>query len=739
MPKRKRHDPTPSTETRSVHLYEPLKSLMEFLGIPEPVSITLLQDLKATDANVPPTPTATSNAILSSITILTDCFHLPTPSTDPFLTRWSKQPNLRMLGSVQEEGLGRVKVDFTVATAALYVVLRMLGCWKTMRMVKGCEDGEGGSGGDGGEFFCPESPMARREARGEVGKGDEVRSVFLESPMAGGKGGEGRDDEKSFDVKGQTASSAGMNEEAVMIWRRMAGLDPVLFNESLGSSSLRWEGGSVDGVGGGVEVSWGAAGVLGWKFGRNGRLEPLHTEIEDLVSIPPSLSPITLTQDPTHPITLTDSTCPIFALADGHGGREASQWFLDRIPTRIRERISTILTSWSNNKPHHSSHPSSPPTRLGDFWADLEDPRKRSDLCQGVSEGVRDLDREFCDRRLEEVREGRPVPDDGATMALVCVLPGGRWMLVAHVGDSRVAVASSQGSSLQGSTLGEEGGGTPERSRSSRSKTCTPVKRGRMDGVDLLHVTGDHAVFHSRKARACHLSQAVFRTSRNDPPIPFPENVPVSTDAVITSLINARVFRPESFVDLFADTPNGGTIKSLAMSDALGDLVMKVDPRIFEGSPDVMMLRVPSCRGVGIVIASDGVWGALEKEERGVTSLSGGLEVVSVMERVLEALIGRHVSAGGRRQHDVTPTRKSPRGFKELESRWSAGDIPRTITTAGLAGPLNLGVGSSLCCRKVAETLCARWRGGWGDLFEDGGDDGTMVDDASAVVVWIQG
>ncbi|KAI8852783.1 hypothetical protein BC829DRAFT_383788, partial [Chytridium lagenaria] len=76
----------------------------------------------------------------------------------------------------------------------------------------------------------------------------------------------------------------GVDEEARMVICRMAGMDVfVVYGVEGSGEEVKGREETVGEVE--VEVSWGAAGMMGWQTGKYGRTEPLHSEMEVRISL----------------------------------------------------------------------------------------------------------------------------------------------------------------------------------------------------------------------------------------------------------------------------------------------------------------------------------------------------------------------------------------------------------------------------------------------------------------------
>ncbi|KND02876.1 uncharacterized protein SPPG_01957 [Spizellomyces punctatus DAOM BR117] len=390
-------------------------------------------------------------------------------------------------------------------------------------------------------------------------------------------------------------------------------------------------------------ITWAGAGVRGWWEESDGGCRPLHDTMEDVIYMPRSNQTLTA-QD--------GKTLHVFCLADGHGGRAAAEWFVRRIPGKILSCFNSRAT-----------------------WQ-LNEPQEQGAMKEAMIKAFQELDHQFCEMRKSEYMEytknpgGHKPPDDGCTLNVV-VLYAKQWILTAHVGDSRTIIGRS---------------GTTRRNPTPSHDSPTPPSYTRW------HITEDHTVSHPTKALFIQKAGGLFRESKSDPPITQP--LPQNARTAIRCLSNARVFRPQEFIN-----PYGFPVKHLGMGDAMGDVIMKIEPRLFQGVPDVHILELERKRGYLVVLGSDGLWGCLESRDADMAA-----------ERVLEAF-GR----AGRLE-------------KVLDDRGDPRDVGGGFTPVGSVGAARL--------VNYVDALCARQCGGLKELFWT--ERRRMWDDVSVVVIEIE-
>ncbi|KAJ3331422.1 hypothetical protein HDU76_003215 [Blyttiomyces sp. JEL0837] len=525
-------------------------------------------------------------------------------------------------------------------------------------------------------------------------------------------------------------------------------------------------------------VEWGAAGVKGWWLSDDEKLYPWHDQMEDVIFIYPECERIM-----------------ILGVADGHGGRDAASWFGNRVPSTINR----VMQQFFRATPATSSSSKSTTTTTPDD--PLQSRATRATLAKQLTEAIKDLDQEFCEMRKTLHTEfckawldsGRTYidlltmgsddepPDDGCTLSLIIVVDM-KWIISLHVGDSRTVIGSrkpqpvskivkvdgvpqtpthrnrGQQQANVGKTLERQrvGNGTSGLSAFSGVSFGNLLVGGNPASFDVVYISEDHGVCNARKAAACHRGGAVWRESKEDPPIVVPEEIlkgPAcvedsedddyddSPGYMIPSLMNARVFRPEGFFNPFGLRP-----KSMAMSDALGDLYMKLSPPIFEARADVRFIKLDPSREYLALIGSDGIWGSLGGEdtspyEAAVSLLQGigfGTIPTSTSSSITSAcstpLQSPHVASAS--------SRRSPR-IQELKSEKVNGVVDYTKMKSVHVwlecldtpiSPLHEPFGNSESCQRMARVITQRHLGVLRPIFRD---SDRRMDDCSVVVVKI--
>lgn len=282
-------------------------------------------------------------------------------------------------------------------------------------------------------------------------------------------------------------------------------------------------------------------------------------------------------------------TAVVFGVLDGHGGRECAIFFADRVPSYIESVLSTHL---SHNDTNRIPFPST---------------TVQTHLKSSLIAGLQKLDQEFCDIRIRQLK-AMHVPDDGSTMSLVVVVDGW-WMVSLHIGDSRTIV---------------------------------------MNETRLTFCSKDHSVARLDKARVIQRAGGCFgyRKKKHGKPSEVVEIVPDLTKAYpnefVACLQHSRVYRPQGFKTKMSGI---NRTKNMNMSDALGDVVMKNDPPLFECVPDVSFVNLVESE-YHILVATDGLWGALDK-----TLTSEASQCESIAKRLSELM-----SNGGKKRQ-ILPVR----------------------------------------------------------------------------------
>jgi serine/threonine protein phosphatase PrpC len=488
----------------------------------------------------------------------------------------------------------------------------------------------------------------------------------------------------------------------------------------------------------------------------------------------------------------------VFVISDGHGGRAASEWFTARAPAIVARSISVALALDPHN--HGSA---------------LDSPAARDAVARCVRDALMKLDKDFCKLRQEQHRQntkskaeefrrtvndskpsrsGSPAtprkkggqrtfggtlaataqdpPDDGCTVAIVSII-GGRWLLTAHVGDSRVSAGTFTPPSQPISDIHPslyfpsiKQASTPTRSKTHNIPASEP-RLAEYRQMDAIFTTQDHTVSHSRKALVNKKGGAVWREGKSQPAITVLDVLlnddqfheehhgvdPISCPH-IQQLANARVYRPDNFSNDLGLRP-----KSLGMSDAMGDILMKLEPPIFEGRPDIHIKPLDLESDHIIVMASDGVWGSLQgscdaKSDSEVVLRHCASLITSTSSSLHPVPIGGQSFTTNFEEITARPRRSNRSGKSNTNGPCTFRDNTTGNTNQALLdemslitnsakvsqlgtfhSPLHRGFGSSPGCVAASEALCYRHIGVWSHLFRQ---NDKAVDDACAIVIHLE-
>lgn len=170
-----------------------------------------------------------------------------------------------------------------------------------------------------------------------------------------------------------------------------------------------------------------------------------------------------------------------------------------------------------------------------------------------IQEAIQLLDVEFCTMRKQEYLQGHII-DDGCTLNILLLI--NRWCISVHIGDSRSFISNSMG---------------------------------------VQFMTVDHAVHHPIKSQFIHKNGGYFRNHTATKFKAFDES---------HYLVDARVRRRDDF----NTEPFGLALKHMGLSDSLGDVVMKLDPPLFQCIADVEFLHLGSDENWNLFMATDGLW-----------------------------------------------------------------------------------------------------------------------------------
>ncbi|KXS22222.1 protein serine/threonine phosphatase 2C [Gonapodya prolifera JEL478] len=291
------------------------------------------------------------------------------------------------------------------------------------------------------------------------------------------------------------------------------------------------------------------------------------------------------------------TTYHIFVLADGHGGPRCAMFASTKLPELIKEVFGTM--------------------------ANLTDRVAVGDILKRV---VKETDeiylREQRERFSEWKRQGgkdsdRPA-DDGCTIAVNVVVMGSAdghrerdedWVATVTLGDTRTAVLASKprsrtrfevafvsedmdpGHPVKAWQIVGEGKGSGEILWASAGKHgAREVARA---GEDVRE-PGTRMVGSGKSATGASTSRATYRHYEK--------------------LRAGRVQRPAGFRHPDVAELGLKPDQNVNLSDCLGNLVLKLEPRVFRVEADVRWTRLDRTRRYLIVMATDGLWDAMERD-----------------------------------------------------------------------------------------------------------------------------
>jgi serine/threonine protein phosphatase PrpC len=224
----------------------------------------------------------------------------------------------------------------------------------------------------------------------------------------------------------------------------------------------------------------------------------------------------------------------LFAIADGHGGRLAAEWFI----SRISSRLSQCLQYFNDN-------------------------RNKSKLKHDIINQIKILDSEFCELRKSQYINNQG-DDDGTTLNIVII--NDKFCIVINIGDSRTFVSNLQ---------------------------------------KVVFQTLDHSPENILKSKVIEDNGGVFKKQVMGSKGYNLMTMPNGTKGI--DLIDSRVFRPNGF----NTDPYGLKIKNMSLTDSLGDVLMKLDPPLFECKPEVDIFDLNHKESCIIVMATDGLYSSM--------------------------------------------------------------------------------------------------------------------------------
>lgn len=268
-------------------------------------------------------------------------------------------------------------------------------------------------------------------------------------------------------------------------------------------------------------------------------------------------------------------------VADGHGGPDCARFAVEKLPIRIEAKMNDLD----------------------------EEELTQENIAKAFLTAITEVDKEYLDilrGRFESWKangadERRRPSDDGSTLIVNAIFPdfndpesGDEWLLNVNIGDSRTCVLE-----------------TAHRARFR---------------FDPVYYSDDQHPGHPAKAH--HIVQktggsAIIKLSE---PASMNLKVPRGLHDLVGSLQDGprnrhieslragRVLRTEEFLGPESEAVLLGLNigQHINCGDALGDLLFKLNPPVFQCSPDPGWVRLRADRRYLIVAATDGIWDALK-------------------------------------------------------------------------------------------------------------------------------
>ncbi|KAI9023394.1 phosphatase 2C-like domain-containing protein [Hyaloraphidium curvatum] len=301
----------------------------------------------------------------------------------------------------------------------------------------------------------------------------------------------------------------------------------------------------------------------------------------------------------------------LFLVADGHGGPDCAKYVAEELPDMIRKELDKVdADEWNQNR-----------------------------IVEAVECAIKTTDKEYLEvikRRFEKWKksgadETKKPADDGSTLVLNLVFPdfaepwsGGEWLLNVNIGDSRTCVLQTQ-----------------HRARFRFEPTF---------------ISEDHHPGHPEKAH--HIvhgtaASAIIKVSRpgqgQNLTIPKGLHAQVGTKEEgpkkrhIEALRAGRVVRTEEYLGPHSQAVLLGlnVTQHINCGDAMGDLLFKLDPPVFQCKPDMTWVRLEPDRRYIICMATDGLWDAFKVPTSQFVRQAE--EIAGIIQRAMQDEVNRNV------------------------------------------------------------------------------------------------
>ncbi|KAJ1551028.1 hypothetical protein HK096_003579 [Nowakowskiella sp. JEL0078] len=314
-------------------------------------------------------------------------------------------------------------------------------------------------------------------------------------------------------------------------------------------------------------------------------------------------------EDYCYPIEdMSTATCgaKIYIMADGHGGANASRFFVNRARELITEFIDSFLAT--NSSVVSNITPLCPILRKS---VDFSDSKIKISFKRELDMLYLQMDAEYCAKKVEEYRKwldvGSPVGlrpvDDGCTMVINIFVDG--WMINCNVGDSRTVVAKRDVSLTDQCHIG-----------AIAESGLSHVAQQKQSDFSIIFTSSDHNMTHPEKIYGIHRTGGQFVNPNgtikhvNVTPPSNRNNLPYH------ELVGSRIYRPLNEAIRRVGVSHKRTLNLTA---TMGDLLFKVEPAVLNCRPDITFVNLSddlACSEYIVVMATDGVWDHLRVRDQ---------------------------------------------------------------------------------------------------------------------------
>lgn len=267
----------------------------------------------------------------------------------------------------------------------------------------------------------------------------------------------------------------------------------------------------------------------------------------------------------------------LFILADGHGGKQAPDWFVKE----ARIRFASMLDRQLDNEDERTIFT-----------------KECTHIFQVMDEDYLEIKRTEYQAFLSNTGP-KPI-DDGCTLNISIISNG--WLINMNVGDSRAVLGVCLKNKLLAAPLPIQ---NYQHKYAAHTFSIQPSSSTNKTSISTLFASCDHNMTHPHKINHIAEKNGAFIT--NTSPIKFHRIQPPSTRAhrPYSELIGARIYIPHSPLPYLSNR------RTLNLSSTMGDLLFK--PTL-SSIPDIRFVKLEKGIKHLLCMGTDGVWDHLQTQ-----------------------------------------------------------------------------------------------------------------------------